>query len=115
MPTTPREIAGEICDSAVMGQVVADDAILSSGISADEGSPEAQRVKEGLQSGNDLGLKAAVAGAGYTAAEKGLIDVLKENRAGICASIGQTVVEKAKVAGGFVGKTVGEGVSYRHL
>ena len=75
-------------------------------ISADEGSPEAQRVKEGFQSGNDLGLKAA---------EKGLIDVLKENRAGICASIGQTVVEKAKVAGGFVAKTLGEGVSYRHL
>ena len=113
VPTTPREIAGEICDSSVMGQAVADDAILSSGISADEGSPEAQRViKEELQSGNDLGLKAAVAGASYTAAEKGLIDVPKENRAGICASIGQTVVEKAKVAGGFIAKTVGEGINW---
>ena len=96
-----------------MGQLITDDIILSSDETIDTGNPKVQEIiKDELQSGNDLGLKAAVAGASYTAAEKGIIAIPQENRSGICTSIGQTIVEKVKVVGGFVSNTVGEGINY---
>ena len=110
VPRTLEGIAKDIGRNALMGNIVADDVILS-GISGNEGNQAARQVIEGeLQTGNDLGLKAAVAGAGYTAAERGLIEAPEENRPSMLAAIGNTVVEKVKAAGGFVKKTVSEGL-----
>ena len=107
-----EDIAKGIGHNSLMTQIITDDLILESEHSTNAGSSHVQEViKDELSSGESLGLKAAVAGAGFTAAERGIIELSEYNRPLMCASIAQTVIEKARIAGGFAKLAVKEGVN----
>lgn len=107
-----EDIARQIGNNALMREKITDDIILASEHSEHETNSQVQRViHEELASGETLGLKAAVAGAGYTAAERGLIELHEDCRPAQCASIAQTVIEKARIAGGFAKLALREGVN----
>ncbi|MBQ9595690.1 MAG: hypothetical protein IJR35_07525 [Synergistaceae bacterium] len=107
-----EDIAKEIGHNSLMTQIITDDLILESEHSMNTESSLIQEViKDELSSGDSLGLKAAVAGAGYTAAEREIIRLPEECKPSQCASIAQTVTEKARIAGGFTKLAVKEGVN----
>lgn len=106
-----EDIARQIGSNAMMSQIITDDMILSSQHSTSEANSQVQQViRSELASGQTLGLKAAVTGAGYTASERGLIELHEGCRPAQCASIAQSVIEKARVAGGFTKLALREGV-----